>query len=100
MTFPMLGFPGEETPSGKLGDSTVYTCRPSPNTIIVVWKHVGQPYHLNLYHHPPKQGVLITHQENRFAPKQEPLAAEDPFMVQCLIFHLIQTHLPTEVTTI
>jgi hypothetical protein len=93
-SFPMLGFPGETNRPRK---NIVYRCYPTPSTLVCVWPaYYEGEYQLNIYH--ANEDEFPTSVEHRLSPDQEPLSASDPFEVQCLIFHLIQTHLPSEVT--
>jgi hypothetical protein len=95
VSIPLFGFPGERLLSE---DTLVYRCSPSPAARVYVWSVDGGRYGVNMYRHPGTEGIP-THYDNRVNREQDPIVCADPFEVQLAIFHLIQTHLPTEVTT-
>jgi len=94
--FPLLGFPNERNTG--LGDNVIYMCLPLSNARVCVWKFENEDYGVNIYRHPQMDEDLLTSVHDRFDPNQSPIRARDVFEAQLAIFHLIQTHLPHEVT--
>jgi hypothetical protein len=97
---PMLGFPDEQL--CRLNRYPFYVCRPvqdQPDLVAAVWWDSGDQHF--------KVGLFILHPNTDLDGETvlakevlEPqLAADGPLHAQSLIFHLVQTHLPREVTS-
>ncbi|RZN09686.1 hypothetical protein CWO91_16795 [Bradyrhizobium genosp. SA-3] len=99
--FPKLGFPEEVKFKWERSETYhYYACRPiptRPELAVAVWAG-GTSFWVSLYRLRSSAEALHYHAFTG-ADELEMMRAEDPLQVQGIIFHLIQNHLPREVTS-